>query len=937
MLVPRWPWLQIGSLALYRPPPHLERMSDPVTRLNTALEGRYTIERELGEGGMATVYLADDVKHERKVALKVLKPELAAVVGAERFLAEIKTTANLQHPHILPLFDSGDADGFLFYVMPYLEGESLRDRLDREKQLPVDEAVRIATAVANALDHAHRHKVIHRDIKPANILLQDGEPVVADFGIALAVGAGDSHRLTETGLSVGTPYYMSPEQATGDQHVGPPTDTYALGCVLYEMLVGEPPYPGSTAQAVLGRIIAGKPVSATEYRESVPAHVDAAVRCALEKLPADRFASSLAFAKALADPGFRYGEPIGTGAGPGAGPWKRLTYTFASLFVVAAGGLGWSLLRPEAPARVARFTSPFEEDRQPTGRMGFTPDGSAIVYAGPGESRPDTPQLWIRAWEDLAATPVRGSEGARGLALSPDGTEMAFFPIAAVDVDNLAMQVVSVTGGTSRTLPATGVAVWDWARDGKIYFTGSADSLGLRRVSATGGADAVDNVTELRDGEVVHLLLDVLPGGTIGVFEVVTNRGTPASGVDGQIWSIDLETGERWLLTDGNNPRYAASGHLLFGTLAGALMAAPFDPSRPEVIGAAVSVVQGLVVGPTGLVNYAVSDDGTLIYAAGGTVERTTEFVWVSRSGEATPVSSDWTLERPPITAGRGWRLSPDGARLAFAREIDGNTDIWVKQLPDGPLRRLTFDDGVERYPAWTPDGDFVSYSRGDTISGGDIWKARADGTGAPELVVRDERSLLQASWSPGSDWMVLRVGSTATEGVGRRDVLGFEPGTNAELVPLVANPESQEIQPALSPDGRWLAYASNESGRFEVYVSPFPDVESDRVTVSTDGGWYPMWAHGTSELFYRDLERGLVAVQFETAPGFVIVQSRTLFSIPRTLMLTPFNANFIAVSTDDQRFLMRRNRVSAFTASAGRSFVLIQNWFEELRRLVPN
>ena len=229
-------------------------MPDPITRLNAALEGRYRIGSELGEGGMATVYLADDIKHERKVALKVLKPELAAVVGAERFLAEIKTTANLQHPHILPLFDSGEADGFLFYVMPYVEGETLRERIDREKQLPVDEAVRIAAAIANALDHAHRQDVIHRDIKPANILLQDGEPVVADFGIALALGAAGGNRLTETGLSLGTPYYMSPEQATSDQEVGPASDTYALACVLYEMLVGEPPFAATTARAVLVKI-----------------------------------------------------------------------------------------------------------------------------------------------------------------------------------------------------------------------------------------------------------------------------------------------------------------------------------------------------------------------------------------------------------------------------------------------------------------------------------------------------------------------------------------------------------------------------------------------------------------------------------------------------------------------------------------------------------
>ncbi len=251
-------------------------MSDPITRLNAALEGRYTIEREIGEGGMATVYLAEDLKHHRKVALKVLKPELAAVVGAERFLTEIQTTASLQHPHILPLFDSGEADSFLYYVMPYVEGESLRDRLDREHQLPVDEAIRIATDLAEALDYAHRQKVVHRDIKPANILLHEGRPVIADFGIALAVGAAGGARLTETGLSVGTPYYMSPEQATGDSFVGPQSDMYALGCVLFEMLVGEPPYPGATAQAVLGKIIAGGPVSATQLRPTIPANVDAA-------------------------------------------------------------------------------------------------------------------------------------------------------------------------------------------------------------------------------------------------------------------------------------------------------------------------------------------------------------------------------------------------------------------------------------------------------------------------------------------------------------------------------------------------------------------------------------------------------------------------------------------------------------------------------------
>ncbi len=276
-------------------------MAGPIERLNAALEGRYNIDSEIGEGGMATVYLAKDLRHNRDVALKVLKPELAAVVGAERFLAEIETTANLQHPHILPLFDSGEADSFLFYVMPYVEGDTLRERIDREKQLPIDEAIGIASSVASALRHAHDRGVIHRDIKPGNILLLDGQPVVGDFGIALAVGAAGGTRLTETGLSVGTPFYMAPEQATGDQVIGPASDIYALACVLYEMLIGEPPYPGNTAQAVLGKIIQGLPVSATAVRKSIPANVDGAIQKALERLPADRFTGAQDFAKALGD------------------------------------------------------------------------------------------------------------------------------------------------------------------------------------------------------------------------------------------------------------------------------------------------------------------------------------------------------------------------------------------------------------------------------------------------------------------------------------------------------------------------------------------------------------------------------------------------------------------------------------------------------------
>jgi serine/threonine protein kinase len=303
-------------------------MPELLSRLQSALADRYRLDREAGAGGMATVYLAQDIRHGRPVAVKVLRPELAAVIGAERFLAEIKLTANLQHPHILPLFDSGEADGYLFYVMPYVEGETLRDRLTREKQLPVADAIRITTEVASALDYAHRHGVIHRDIKPENILLHDGQALVADFGIALAASKAGGSRMTETGMSLGTPHYMSPEQAMGEREITARSDVYALGAVLYEMLSGDPPFTGSTAQAVVARVVTESPRSLTAQRHTIPRNIEAAVMTALEKLPADRFATAAEFAEALRDRGYSTGAttaalPAGAGAAAGAGPVGR--------------------------------------------------------------------------------------------------------------------------------------------------------------------------------------------------------------------------------------------------------------------------------------------------------------------------------------------------------------------------------------------------------------------------------------------------------------------------------------------------------------------------------------------------------------------------------------------------------------------------------------
>ena len=883
-------------------------MSDAVARLNAALEGRYAIERELGEGGMATVYLADDLKHERKVALKVLKPELAAVVGAERFLAEIKTTANLTHPHILPLHDSGEADGFLFYVMPYLEGETLRDRIDREKQLPVDEAVALASKVAGALHHAHEHGVIHRDIKPGNILLQDGEPVVADFGIALALGVAGGTRLTETGLSVGTPFYMSPEQATGDQAVGASTDTYALGSVLYEMLVGDPPFAGSTAQAVLGKIIAGKSVSAREERPSVPPNVDAAVRCALEKLPADRFTSAQDFVRALGDEHFRYGELATAGAGGGVGPWNRLTMAFAAL---AAVTLGWAFLRPEPPRPVTRVSVQIPEGQSflGSGFLDLSPDGSLMVYQGVGDGESQR-QLWARRWNALDATPIRGTDGARIPAISPDGQEVAFD-------DGGSIRVVPLRGGVPRTLAegAGQICCPDWSSDGAwVYY--SEPNNGLRRVPAGGGSPEILTVAA---GDEVQALPDVLPDGRGVVFAT--------RGPDGfRIQAVDVETGEVKDLTPGTQPRYSPTGHLLFLDDAATLLGAPFDVERLELTGAAVPVVEGVSVTSVGNGRFAISQSGTLVYrtatAAGGSLTP----VWVQRDGTAREIDPGWRTEGRPSNSSLA--LSPNEDRLAISiMDSDGTFDLWVKQLDTGPLSRLTFEGTINRRVTWSPDGQsltFISNRAGQD----DLWTKRADGSGSVDVVLDRGSRTPEAFYSPDSTWLVFREGGG---GSAFGDIFAIRPGGDSIAVPLAAT-DFGARSPTLSPDGRWLAYVSNEAGREEVYVRPFPDADSGRWLVSPDGGVEPVWAHSGRELFYRNGANELVAVQVSAASSFAWDRQDVLFSMAD--YLPSGGSPMYDVSPDDQRFVMLRTGNEENAAS---ELILVENWFEELRERVPN
>jgi serine/threonine-protein kinase len=908
-------------------------MTDPVTRLNAALEGRYTIERELGQGGMATVYLAEDLKHQRRVALKVLKPELAAVVGAERFLGEIKTTANLQHPHILPLFDSGEADGFLFYVMPYVEGESLREKIDREHQLPVDEAVRIATDMAEALGYAHRQSVIHRDIKPGNVLIHDGQPVISDFGIALAVGVAGGGRLTETGLSLGTPHYMSPEQATGDQTVARATDIYALGAVLYEMLVGEPPYTGTTAQAVLGRIIAGELASATKERASVPPNVDAAIRKALEKLPADRFTDADDFANALADPAFRHGEAAATPVASRRPSWQAAALVGVGVLLGMVGMAIWpSGLEETAPVGVMRFEILPPEDAPLSFQgslpdLAISPDGRQIVYKGPNPSG-TLPQFHLRAIDQLVGAPLRGGEGGLGPFFSPDGAWVGFTDLSTSQI----LQKVSTFGGPPVTLTESPNNIFgaSWGTDDQIIF--GTDGAGLFRVSGGGGEPEALTTLDADEGELRHLWPSIIEGREAVVF-VIHGTGELA---EGQLAVVDLGTGEvKRVGVVGWSPRYVSTGHLVYAVTDGSIRAVPFDDASLEVTGSPVPLVEGVTVKASGAADFGVADNGRLIYARGAAtgIGPGWELVWVDREGREEPLPMPAQSYDVP-------KVSPDGRRIAVDIVRDAARDIWVYDAATGAGLRLTRDDEVNRVPMWTPDGQRILFSstkdapRPESFTGtvwyGNIYSVLADGSSEAERVTTTEENQGLTGISPDGQTLVY---SRVIDNAAHWEVMALPADGSADASALVPGLFRQGSG-TISPDGRWLAYRSDESGQFEIYVEPFPGPGA-KIPVSIGGGTQPAWSRDGGELFYRDNAGMMVAAAISDDATPPVGDRTPLFQAAPYRMGAGFRQYHVA---PDGRFLMqRRPGVASGVGGQAPQITVVLNWFEELRERVPN
>ena len=876
-------------------------INEPLQRLTSALADRYRVEHKLGEGGMATVYLALDIKHGRRVALKVLHPELAAVLGGDRFLAEIKTTAHLQHPNILQLFDSGSADGLLYYVMPYVEGESLRGRLTREKQLPIDDAVAIARGVAAALDYAHRQGVIHRDIKPENILLLDGQPLVADFGISLAVKQAGGARLTQTGLSLGTPQYMSPEQATGERELDARSDIYALGAIAYEMVGGEPPFTGTSTQAVIAKLMTEEPRRLSVLRKSVPPHVEAAVHHAMEKLPADRFGSAAEFAAALSDPSatLRYTGTRAVASRRPALPPSRLA--FAALVLAGLGVLAGRLTArtarpPAAPSRLAILPPPqgAVANAGLARILDISPDGQLVAFAADG---PAGDFVALRRLDELTATAMPNSSGIRTLRITPDGKSLLSPRGTSI------LQRAPIAAGSWNPLPAVPVTGFmAWAGDGSIWWT---PMLGGGTYRTRPGATTSEAPFPADSNGFGPVMQQILPGDkkALVVLSAASNAGL--AGIR------DLETGTVTQLFDFPlvELRYAA-GVLVYARPDNTLNAVSFDPDKGVVTGEPIVLTDDVALTGAGVAQFAVSGAGTVVYLP--TFGR--ELAQVDRQGVVHRLTEDRLNYHSP-------RFSPNGRLIALDNTQSDGRDVWVFDREQRQLTRSTFDrDGHD--PVWSQDGKSILYlsQRSGTLG---IYRVRPGGGGKPDSVfAKQVNGYTGVPIGKGDTLVTMGTDLNGRSGIDVALLLVAPPG---RLVPLFASP-FEEGWAAPSPDGKWLAFTSDESGRQEVYLHPL-SLEGLKVQVSIDGGSEPMWARNGRELFYRKPTGGsahLVAAELQLGPEARVLKRTTLFDVSEYEPAQP-HSNY-DVAPDGQSFVMLRR-------SPATHIVVIQNVQELVRR----
>jgi Tol biopolymer transport system component len=892
--------------------------------------GPYEIVALIGAGGMGEVYRARDTRLNRDVAIKVLRDLGNNPNRVARFTREAQTLASLNHPniaHIHGLEESGDVRAL---VMELVEGEDLAQRLWRGA-IPLDDAISIAKQIAEALEAAHDQGIIHRDLKPANIKLRpDGTVKVLDFGLAKLThpDASGDHvdvaaetvttppLMTSVGVILGTAAYMSPEQAKGHE-ADKRCDIWAFGCVLYEMLTGSRAFDGEDRTDVLGAVVRLEP-----NWEALPSDVPQPVRTLLHScLVKDRRhrVAAISTARFVLEKAESLAPPAGAASAarlPRRSLWRRLVGPVAAALVASAGvGAGvWLAVRPPA-SRVTRTNISASGpaalaisggDRD----LAITPDGSRIAYVG-NQSK----QLFVRALDSLE--PVAVFSGApRGLFVSPDGQWIGF-------VDNVTtLKKVAVTGGpavTLATLDGSGPRGATWGPDDTVIVATNSGATGLQRVDLASGRTTVLTRPDRSKGEADHLWPELLPGGRAVLFTIAAVTG----GLDAaQVAVLDLQSGTRTILVPGaSHAHYVPSGHLIYAA-AGTLWAVAFDLTGLETRGTPVLAVREVVATPTGGVDAVVAGDGTLAYVSGRGPGVNRTLVWVDRQGRETPIPA------PPRAYAQP-RLSPDGTRVAVGAQ-DQEIDIWVWDLGRVTLTRVTFDPDFVFYPVWTRDGLRVIFSSQRNGARNLYWQA-ADGTGTVERLTDSPNQQNAVSVSPDGRRLIF----TETAPKTGEDVMQMELDESHRVAPLVQSP-AIERNGVVSPDGRWLAYESNESGRFEISVRPFPDVNRGHWQVSTGGGTRPLWAPSGKELVYVSPTGALMRVGVETAPTWAATPPTQLVKEGYATMPGSLSGRSYEIARDGERFLMIKEGGGADHTAPPPSLIVVQHWLEELKRLAP-
>ncbi len=892
--------------------------------------GHYEITDKLGQGGMGSVWLAQDSKLGRQVAIKTLPEEFAQdEERLARFEREAKLLASLNHPNIAAIYGLEEDTGTRFLVLELVEGDTLADRLKRGA-VPVEESLKLALQIAKALEAAHEKGVIHRDLKPANIKVTSEERIkVLDFGLAKAF-AGDgadaslsnsptlSMAATQQGVILGTAAYMSPEQASGEA-TDKRADIWSFGVVLFELLVGRQVFTGRTASHVMGAVLNIEP-----DWNSLPPNLHPRLRLllerCLEKEAKDRGHDiadvRVDIQKVLADPnGVMVQEAAEVRASRPPLSWVALT---AVLSMALVGVTVWNM-RPTAPpdaGPISRFDYQPPEGLQfgnPGGSLvAISPDGRHFAYNTAGG-------LYLRSMDELEARLLPETQaGVATPVFSPDSRWIAYW--SQTDAQ---LKKIAVGGGAPVTLcDAVRPDGVSWTVDDTLLFGRrnqfSTEGAAIMRISSNGGTPEV--LIEAREGELVYGP-QLLPDGESVLFTVTRDTG-PTRWDRAQVVVDSSESGERRVLFEtGNDARYVPTGHLTYA-IDNVLFAVRFDVVGLEVVGGSVPVIEGVGRGSypgqaRAAAHYGFSDSGTLVYLSGGGGSRDPNLLLVDREGIPVSVTDD----RRDYDANR---MSPDGQKIAVGVVSVGESDIWVYDLQSGTPSQLTETDGREkRFPTWSPDGSMVAFT-----ADGDIYWKKADGSEEAELLWDGEYPIDDyMSFSSDGKYLAL-----AERGENKSSiwVLSME---NRTAEPFRNDPGSV-YRPIFSPDGKWIAYDTNESGRAEVWVAPFPGPGS-RIQVSTDGGAFPMWSPDLGALFFRggpDSQEIWVA-RIKPEPSFSRNDPAVLFRLD-----FPFHVNDI--DPDGERFLMLGLGDSAGqtgdTAAPRQDIIIVQNWFEELKERVP-